>query len=85
MTDQVGVVTGELVLRTEATADGRVELRVQYVSADEWYTVTGGRYRLRDPAGAAQVHQAAVALLAKGGQDAASLTAAGQDLRVEDQ
>jgi hypothetical protein len=73
MTDEVGTVTGDLSLRTEATADGEVVLRVQYVGAEEWYTVTGGRYRLADPARAEQLHQAAVELLAKGGQDAAAL------------
>lgn len=83
MTDQAGVITGELVLRTEATTDGRVVLRIQYAGADEWYTVTGGRYRLGDPAVAASVHQAAVTLLAKGGQDAASLTAACQQLQLD--
>jgi hypothetical protein len=73
MTDEVGTVTGDLNLRTEATPDGEVVLRVQYVGAEEWYTVTGGRYRLPDPAKAEQLHQAAVELLAKGGQDAATL------------
>ena len=44
MTDEVGVVTGELTLRTEY-ADGQVTLRVQYKDADEWYAVTGGGAR----------------------------------------
>jgi hypothetical protein len=73
MTDEVGTVTGDLSLRTEATGAGEVVLRVQYVGAEEWYTVTGGRYRLADPERAEQLHQAAVELLAKGGQDAATL------------
>jgi hypothetical protein len=42
MTDEVGVITGELTLRTEFDA-GQVTVRVQYKDADEWYTVTGGR------------------------------------------
>ncbi|MGS2612967.1 hypothetical protein ACVCAH_00300 [Micromonospora sp. LZ34] len=62
MTDEVGVVTGELTLRTEY-ADGQVTLRVQYKDADEWYVVTGGRTPLADPAGLDAVHAIAVALL----------------------
>lgn len=62
MTDEVGVVTGELTLRTE-WADGQVTLRVQYKDADEWYAVTGGRVTLADPSGLDAVHTVAVALL----------------------
>ncbi|SCL21291.1 hypothetical protein GA0070616_2259 [Micromonospora nigra] len=62
MTDEVGVVTGELTLRTEY-ADGQVTLRVQYKDADEWYAVTGGRAPLADPAGLDAVHTVAVGLL----------------------
>ncbi|WP_019870372.1 hypothetical protein [Salinispora oceanensis] len=62
MTDEVGVVTGELTLRTEYL-DGQVTLRVQYREADEWYVVTGGRVTLPDPAGLDAVHAIAVALL----------------------
>ncbi|MEH1099192.1 hypothetical protein [Micromonospora sp. CPCC 205561] len=62
MTDEVGVVTGELTLRT-AHADGQVTLTVQYKDADEWYAVSGGRVALTDPAGLDAVHGIAVALL----------------------
>jgi hypothetical protein len=62
MTDEVGVVTGDLTLRTELT--GReVVLRVQYKDAEEWYVVTGGRSELADPADLDAVHAIAVALL----------------------
>jgi hypothetical protein len=62
MTDEVGVVTGDLTLRTEY-ADGKVTLRVQYKDADEWYAVTGGSAALADPAGLDAVHSVAVGLL----------------------
>jgi len=62
MTDEVGVVTGELTLRTELSA-GEVALRVRYRDADEWYVVTGGRATLADPADLDAVHTIAVALL----------------------
>jgi hypothetical protein len=41
MTDEVGVVTGDLTVTTEVRGD-RAVVRVQYTGADEWYTVTGG-------------------------------------------
>lgn len=62
MTDEVGVVTGDLTLRTEFTA-GQVTLRVQYKDADEWYAVTGGRAALVDGSGLDAVHSIAVGLL----------------------
>ena len=62
MTDEVGVVTGELTLRSEL-AGNEVTLRVQYKDADEWYAVTGGRATLADPADVVAVHSIAVALL----------------------
>lgn len=62
MTDEVGVVTGPLTLRTDL-ADGEVVLHVQYKDADEWYAVTGGRASLADPADLDAVHTIAVGLL----------------------
>jgi hypothetical protein len=60
MTDEVGVVTGELELRTTATGDA-VVLSVRYQDAGEWYTVSGGNATLGDPVSA--VHAIAVGLL----------------------
>jgi hypothetical protein len=62
MTDEAGVVTGDLTLRTELSA-GQVTLRVQYKDADEWYAVTGGTAPLKDPADLDAVHAVALALL----------------------
>jgi hypothetical protein len=62
MTDEVGVVTGDLTLRTEFDG-GQVTLRVQYREAEEWYTVTGGRAPLPAGAGLDAVHTIAVGLL----------------------
>ena len=39
MTDEVGVITGELTLRTEVDDQGTVVQQVQYKDADEWYHV----------------------------------------------
>ncbi|WP_373871933.1 hypothetical protein [Actinoplanes regularis] len=62
MTDEVGVVTGDLTLRSELTGK-EVALRVQYKDAEEWYTVTGGRATIADPADLEAVHNIAVGLL----------------------
>jgi hypothetical protein len=62
MTDEVGVVTGDLELRT-ALADGQVALRVRYKDTEDWYAVTGARTALADAAGLDAVHAIAVALL----------------------
>jgi len=62
MTDEAGVVTGDLTLKT--VVDGKnARVTVQYKGADEWYAVTGATAQLTDPADAAAVHKLAVALL----------------------
>ena len=63
MTDEVGVVTGELTVRTEADDKLAVTVRVQYKDAAEWYTVTGARATLTDARDLDAVHAVAVALL----------------------
>ena len=62
MTDEVGVITGELTVRTELSGD-RVTIHVQYKDADEWYVVSDGTVTLQDPADLDAVHALAVALL----------------------
>lgn len=41
MTDEVGVITGDLTLATRLHPDGHAHLAVQYTGAEEWYTLTG--------------------------------------------
>lgn len=62
MTDEVGVVTGELTLRTELSGD-QARLRVQYKDADEWYTVSGVKAKLACSPDLDAVHAVAVGLL----------------------
>jgi hypothetical protein len=62
MTDAVGVVTGDLTLRT-VLVGGQVRLEVQYLDADEWYAVTGATAPLTDAGALETVHAIAVALL----------------------
>ena len=65
MTDEVGAITGELTLRTEAADDGTVTQSVQYRGAAEWYTVTGSRTTLADGRTVDQIHADAVAVLSR--------------------
>ena len=62
MTTEVGVITGELTLRTEYAA-GKVTVHVQYKDADEWYVVTGGKAKLADVAELDAIHSIVVGLL----------------------
>jgi hypothetical protein len=62
MTNEVGVITGDLTLRT-AYAAGKVTVHVQYKDADEWYVVTGGKAKLADVADLDAVHSIVAAIL----------------------
>ncbi|MEU8461016.1 hypothetical protein [Streptomyces sp. NPDC029003] len=64
MTDEVGVITGPLTLRTTAGPDGKVGFEVQYTDADEWYTLTGSPVAHGDPHA---LHRAALAAIRAGG------------------
>ena len=62
LTDEVGVVTGELTLRTELAGRDAV-VHVQYKEAEEWYTVTGAKATLTDPADVEAIHTVVVGIL----------------------
>ena len=62
MTDEAGVITGDLTLRTEY-ANGKVTVHVQYKDADEWYVVTGGKAALKDEADVGAVHSIVAGIL----------------------
>ena len=63
MTDEVGVVTGDLTLRTEVDDAGELVVKVQYKDAAEWYSVTGGKAHLADQKDVDAVHAIATGLL----------------------
>ncbi|MEV6048491.1 hypothetical protein [Streptomyces xanthochromogenes] len=48
MTDEVGVITGDLTVRTTRRADHRVIVTIQYTGADEWYTLTSSPVAVPD-------------------------------------
>ncbi|MDT0447642.1 hypothetical protein [Streptomyces hesseae] len=66
MTDDVGVVTGDLTVATARRPDGLADVRVQYTGAEEWYTLTGGP-RAVPPGGLRAFHDAVLAAVRAGG------------------
>lgn len=66
ITDEVGVITGDLTLRTTLLPDQRAAVVVQYTGADEWYTLTGSPTTL-PPDGLAALHASIVARIRQGG------------------
>ena len=68
MTDEVGVITGELTLRTTVDDGAAVRQTIQYRDADEWYAVTGAPATV--PAGASidSIHCSAVETMTRGQQ-----------------
>ncbi|WP_404460640.1 hypothetical protein [Sutcliffiella horikoshii] len=63
MTNEVGVISGELELRTTCTEDGALTLAITYVGAAEWYTLPGEEYRLHDLRDHEVVHRMLVKVL----------------------
>jgi hypothetical protein len=63
MTDEVGVVTGDLTIRTEVGENGDLVVRAQYKDAAEWYVVTGGQTHLFDPRDIDAVHAVVTGVL----------------------
>ena len=63
MTDEVGVVTGDLTVRTEVSKRGDVVVQVQYKDAAEWYTITGARAHLADPRDVDAIHTVVTGIL----------------------
>jgi hypothetical protein len=63
MTDEVGVITGDLTLRSEIDAAGSFVVKVQYKDAGEWYVVTGAKGHLNDPGDLAAVHSVVAGIL----------------------
>lgn len=62
-TDDVGVITGALELRTSCSDHGAVTITARYQGADEWYAVRGGACTLHDPADARILHDTLSAIL----------------------
>ncbi|WP_269857410.1 hypothetical protein [Streptomyces sp. RPT161] len=66
MTDEVGVITGDLTVATADQGDGTARVRIQYTGADEWYELEGSPARIT-AGGLAAVHRAVVDAVRVGG------------------
>ncbi|MGO4635005.1 hypothetical protein AB4225_29365 [Streptomyces sp. 2RAF24] len=67
MTVEVGVVTGDLTVRTSRRPDHLVDVTLQYTGADEWYTLTGSPAQVPDD-GLENFHTAVLDAVALGGE-----------------
>ncbi|MFK3959959.1 hypothetical protein [Pseudalkalibacillus hwajinpoensis] len=63
MTEEVGVISGELELVTSCDEEGDLTLRITYVGAEEWYTLPGKEYRLHDVRDHEVIHRLLVSVL----------------------
>ena len=63
MTEEVGVISGELELVTSCDEKGDLTLRITYVGAEEWYTLPGKEYRLNDVRDHEVIHHLLVSVL----------------------
>ncbi|GED90857.1 hypothetical protein [Streptomyces sp. 6-11-2] len=66
MTDEVGVITGDLTVATSLLPDGRAGIAIQYTDADEWYTLTGSPAPV-PPEGMAALHEQTLEQVRRGG------------------
>ncbi len=62
MTQEVGVISGELELRTTCQENGTLELKIAYVGAIDVYTLPGS-YRVHDVRDHDVIHQMLVTVL----------------------
>jgi hypothetical protein len=79
MTDEVGVITGEVTLVTEVDDAGGVIARVRYKDADEWYVVTDSPSSIPDGSDIDTVHAQAVAQFSSPGGPGPTSRPAGAD------
>ncbi|QHY94229.1 hypothetical protein SSPS47_03680 [Streptomyces sp. S4.7] len=66
MTDEVGIITGDLPVATRLLPDGRAHIAIQYTDADEWYTLTGSPVPV-PPEGLVTLHEQIVERVRRGG------------------
>lgn len=63
MTDDAGVITGELELRTTLEPGGVVLVRVRYAGAKEWYRIRAADCSLHDERDLRALHTALLGVL----------------------
>jgi hypothetical protein len=65
LTSEVGVITGELELRSSCTDTGDVHLEIRYSGARDWYRLPGDGAHLHDPRDLDALHRVLVAVLTR--------------------
>jgi hypothetical protein len=63
MTDEVGVITGDLELRTRCTPTGEVVVDVRYEGALEWYRISASDTKLQDVQDHSSLHRSLLGVL----------------------
>ncbi|MEU6244659.1 hypothetical protein [Streptomyces sp. NPDC047024] len=66
MTDEVGVITGDLTLTTVTRPDGLADIHIAYTGAEETYTLTGSPAPIPQD-GLHALHERALARIREGG------------------
>ncbi|MDX3025649.1 hypothetical protein [Streptomyces acidiscabies] len=66
MTDEVGVITGDLTIATRLLSDGHAGIAVQYTDSDEWYVLTGSPVPV-PPEGLSALHEQILERVRHGG------------------
>ncbi|MFI9204125.1 hypothetical protein [Streptomyces sp. NPDC053048] len=67
MTDEVGVITGDVTVATIALpGNSQARIHIQYTGAEEWYTLTGSPTAL-PPGGLAALHDDVLGRVREGG------------------
>lgn len=66
MTDEVGVITGDLTVNTVRESADRARIAIQYTDADEWYTLTGSPVVVPED-GLAALHETVLRDVERGG------------------
>ncbi|MCZ0978749.1 hypothetical protein O1L60_04370 [Streptomyces diastatochromogenes] len=66
MTDEAGVITGDLTLTTAGRPDGLADIRIEYTGAEETYTLTGSPVPI-PPDGLHTLHERTLAHIREGG------------------
>lgn len=63
MTEEAGVLTGDLELRTVSAPGGAVTAKVRYAGTDEWYRLRGGQCKLVHDGDHQAVHSILIGVL----------------------
>ncbi|MFB7513537.1 hypothetical protein [Streptomyces sp. NPDC056144] len=67
LTEEAGVVTGDLTVHTTWTADREAKVAVQYSGASDWFTMSGSPVPCATEEESRELHEAVVEAVRAGG------------------